>query len=498
VAAKELDIVKGALGNIPDGVIVVDSEGRFLLFNQAAEQILGIGASQSDPADWSSNYGCYMPDKVTLFPSKELPLYRALRGERVNNEQIYIKNSKRPAGVWISVSGKPLRDDGGNIWGGMVIFRDITSRHKDRENIKVLERLCSALEQTADSIIITNRDGIIEYANAAFEETTGYSIDDAIGHNPRFLKSGQHDEQFYRNLWNEILAGRPFHGTIVNKRKSGELYWAQQTITPIKENGSITHFVSVLKDITDLIEKKDQEAKMHIAREVQQRFYGISASIPGYDIAGAAYPADETGGDYFDFIELPDNRLCIAVGDVCGHGIGAALLMTETRAYLRSAMKRSFDIEQNLTDISKSLIPDLGPGEYVTLMLCCLDPINRTLTYASAGHVPGFLINTSGDVEITLGGTGPPLGLFPNQEYSSVAIKLATRGQTLLMPTDGIMEAESPKGYPFGVEQTIDYVAAHRIESSRQIIEGLYTSVKKHTGPHRQLDDITAVLIKAM
>ncbi len=495
---KELDIVRGAFDNIPDGVIVADSEGHFLLFNKEAEKILGIGAAKTDPADWSENYGCYLPDQKTAYPSKELPLYRALHGERVINEQIYIKNSNRPSGLWISVTGKPLRDESGDIWGGMVLFRDVTSRHQDRENIKTLQRLCSALQQTADSIIITNREGIIEYANAAFEETTGYTVSEAIGQNPRFLKSGQHDEKFYQHLWSELLAGRPFRGTIVNKRKSGELYWAQQTITPLKENGHITHFVSVLKDITDLIEKKDQEAKMHVAHEVQQRFYGISASAPGYDIAGAAYPADETGGDYFDFIELPDGRLCIVVGDVSGHGIGAALLMVETRAYMRSIMKRSSDIAKDLTEISRLLIPDLGPGEYVTLMLCCLDPKKRTLTYASAGHVPGFLIDPDGDVEMTLGGTGPPLGLFPQQEYSSVVIKLDRPGQLLLMPTDGVMEAVSPDGAFFGIEPTIDYVGAHRNESSQQIIEGLYKTVKDHTGPLQQLDDITAVIIKAM
>ncbi len=495
---KELDIVKGALNNIPDGVIVVDLDGNFLLFNRAAEQILGVGAHESDPADWSKTYGCYLPDKITLFPAEKFPLYRALRGQRVIDEQIYISNPNRPSGAWISVSGKPLRDDDGDIWGGMLVFRDITSRQREKEEIKSYERICSALEQTADSVIITDRQGIIEYANAAFEEMTGYSINEAVGHNPRFMKSGKHDETFYKNLWCKLLAGRPFRGTIINKRKSGELYWAQQTITPIKENGDITHFVSVLKDITDLIEKKDQEAKMLVAREVQQRFYGISASALGYDIAGSAYPADETGGDYFDFIDLPDNRLCIAVGDVSGHGIGAALLMAETRAYLRSVMKESSDIARNLAEINQLLTPDLGPGEYVTLMVCCLDSDKRTLTYASAGHVPGFLIDTSGDVDLTLGGTGPPLGLFPNQGYSSVVIKLSTPGQILLMPTDGVMDAISAEEYPFGIEQTIDYVGAHRHESSQKIIEGLYKAVRAHEGHLPQLDDITAVIIKAM
>jgi PAS domain S-box-containing protein len=95
-------------------------------------------------------------------------------------------------------------------------------------------RLSSAVEQTADTVFITNRDGVIEYVNPAFEATTGYSREEAIGQTPRILKSGQTGPQHYAQLWSTILAGRTFRSATLNRKKSGELYHAEQTITPVR------------------------------------------------------------------------------------------------------------------------------------------------------------------------------------------------------------------------------------------------------------------------
>jgi len=131
-------------------------------------------------------------------------------------------------------------------------------------------------------------------------------------------------------------------------------------------------------------------------------------------------------------------------------------------------------------------------------MICCLDPEQRRLTYASAGHVPAFLIDPDGKVNFTMGGTGPPLGLFPYQIYSSEVIRFSKPGQILLMPTDGIMEAVSPDGVPYGIELTTRYVGKHRYEPARQIIKGLFAAVKNHADSTPQLDDITAIIAKAI
>ncbi|MCZ7397859.1 MAG: PAS domain-containing sensor histidine kinase, partial [Candidatus Methanoperedens sp.] len=117
---------------------------------------------------------------------------------------------------------------------------------------EILTKLSSAVQQTADVVVITDRNGAIEYVNPAFEKITGYAKEEAIGKTPKILKSEKQDKKFYEHLWKTILSGEVFHGILINNKKNGEMYHSEKTITPIKDAyGNITHFVSTDKDITE-------------------------------------------------------------------------------------------------------------------------------------------------------------------------------------------------------------------------------------------------------
>ena len=347
--------------------------------------------------------------------------------------------------LWARVSTTPSFGADGTFEGVLAMVSDITEQKRaDAERRAALDRialLSRAVEQTADSVLVADRNGIIEDVNPAFEETTGYGWNEAVGQTPRILKSGQHDPDFYRGLWDELLAGRPYRGTLVNRKKSGELYWASQTITPITtDEGNIAHFVSVLRDITDVRRQHEQEVHLRLARDVQQQFYKVGLSVPGLDIAAAAHPAAETGGDYFDFIGVSGGRFYAVIGDASGHGMGAALVMTMTRAYVRSFAAMELDAGQILTRVNAMLAADLEGNRFVTMLLLRIDPASRSLSYASAGHVPGFVVNGTGGVAFTMGATGPPMGLFPDGQFTSASISLAP-GDLIMMLTDGVTEA---------------------------------------------------------
>ncbi len=129
------------------------------------------------------------------------------------------------------------------------MVRDITDRKAAEAQLSKLSR---AVEKTADSVLITDQNGIIEYVNPAFEQLTGYTRREVVGKTPAFLKSGKHPAEFYKRLWKTITAGEVFHGDFVNRRKNGESYYLGATITPIKDaSGQVTHFVSTARDITD-------------------------------------------------------------------------------------------------------------------------------------------------------------------------------------------------------------------------------------------------------
>jgi PAS domain S-box-containing protein len=144
--------------------------------------------------------------------------------------------------VWAVVSATPLPARGGEGRGLVALLTDITDRKRAEDEAR---RLAVAFDQAADAVCITDADGMIVWVNGAFERITGYARPDALGATPRILKSGTHEEGFYADLWTTIKAGRVYRGMMINRRKDGELYFLDQTITPIvNDGGRITHFVA--------------------------------------------------------------------------------------------------------------------------------------------------------------------------------------------------------------------------------------------------------------
>jgi PAS domain S-box-containing protein len=506
----DLSLLSAVFDSLAVGVAVCNAEGALTYFNPEAERILGLGVTEAATGEWASAYGCFLPDRVTPYPSDTLPLARAARGEEVRHELIFIRNPKQPEGVWIEVSGRPLMDGGGAHRGGVAVFTDVTepqSRLRGRASVdgagdsfvhfrQVYDQLARAVEHTGDTVVITDSNGVIEYVNPAFEETTGFSAAEVLGQTPRMLKSGKHDEPFYRELWGLLKAGKTFRGTIVNRKKSGELYWAEQTISPIKDGSEqITHFVSVLKDVTALRAKQEHEFCMQVAREVQQRYYNTTATLAGFDIAGAAYPADQTGGDYFDFLPRPDGSLYLVVADVTGHGLGSALLMAETRACLRAYATVATGLAPLLTCVNQTLTPDLGGAQFVTLLLARLDPRERTLEYLGAGHEPCYLLRRSGET-VAMNSTAPPLGLFEEIEFGPSQTISLENGDTIVLLTDGVAETLSAEGAQFDAHRALEYVRSHAADSAAEISRGVYESARSFANGEPQGDDLTLVVCK--
>lgn len=138
------------------------------------------------------------------------------------------------------------------------------------------------VEQTADHVMITDKNGVIEYVNPAFEKLTGYAKEEVIGQTPRILKSGHHDQRFYETLWQTILAGQAFRGILLNRKKNGLLFYEEKTITPLRDDqGDIAHFVSTGKDITER-KRLEQEREQLILelREALAQVKLLSGLLP--------------------------------------------------------------------------------------------------------------------------------------------------------------------------------------------------------------------------
>src|SRR5678815_321118 len=155
-------------------------------------------------------------------------------------------------------------------------------------------------------------------------------------------------------------------------------------------------FVGFVRDITERKraerELRENQEQFRVAREIQQRLFPKTApTLAGFDIAGATYPAEATGGDYFDYLPMLNDCTGIVIGDVTGHGVGPALLMAETRAYLRILARNRENPAEILYRTNLVLAEDVGSERYVTLTLLQLDARAKTVSYANAGHIPGYI-----------------------------------------------------------------------------------------------------------
>ncbi|RLD07539.1 MAG: hypothetical protein DRI56_06680 [Chloroflexota bacterium] len=240
---------------IPDGIVVINHQGIIIDINQAAQQI--IGKKQS-------GLGHPIAEVLSQWP-RSLSFYDANKElEVVSHLEQVLKIDEKKFSFDFSIA--PLKNTNGYRIGSLLTWHDITSQKQSEEKLRKLSR---AVEQSASAIVITDLNGTIEYVNPAFSKVTGYTAKEAIGENPRILKSGKMDTQIYKKLWADITNGKVWFGEILNKNKSGELYWESSTIAPItNENGKPTHYVAVKENISqrkrmeqELAEARDQALK---------------------------------------------------------------------------------------------------------------------------------------------------------------------------------------------------------------------------------------------
>jgi PAS domain S-box-containing protein len=487
--------LRPVLDGISEGVAVADASGMLLLFNRAAERILGAGAVAAPPERWPELFGLFLPDRATPYPAHQLPLARAVRGESVHGAEIFVRNAARPDGAVISVDATPWRDGPGTLLGGVAIFRDVTAERRADETLRLLS---SAVEQTTDAVYITDRQGVIEFVNGGFERMTGYPPAEALGRTPRILSSGQHGPAEYRELWETLLAGRVHRAAMVNRRRDGNLYHSEVTITPVADSrGGATHFVAVARDMTDRRLREEQEMELALARSVQQGLFPARApQAHGFDIAGTAHPTAAMCGDYYDFVVLDDHRLCLAVGDACGHGLGPALVMASTRAYLRAYLNTLPAVGDVLRTLNRTLAAELEDGRFVTMMLASLDARARTLTHANAGHPPGLVLGRDGRVRAMLESTAPPLGVLPEFGVGDVPPIALEAGDIVVLMTDGVIESRAPDGDLLGVEGALRIVRSHLDGDARGILDGLVAGAREFTRGRGPGDDLAAIVCR--
>ena len=381
------------------------------------------------------------------------------------------------------------------------------------------------------AIAIMDLDEKVVSWNPAAERLFGYSQAQAVGRSIDDLVAGtpqMHEEvlQYTRQVSSDSRVD-----TVTRRsRKDGTLVDVELLAVPVTVGGeqvgtyAMYHDISELKraeeevrqlnkDLERRVAERTEQLKIAMARQQQEaqererieqelrvarliQHTLLPKSLPdleGYQIAAYYQSAREVGGDFYDFLRLPDGRLGLIVGDVSGKGVPAAIMMATTRTLLRAAYHLGSPGEI-LEQVNDALFPDIPPNMFVTCLAALLDSRTGRLQYANAGHDPPYIRHAAGVSKLRA--TGMPLGLMPNMSYEQKEITLQP-GENILLYSDGLLEAHSPQREMFGFPRMQGHVSAHPEGAS--LIDSLLAELERFTGEDwEQEDDITLLTLQRL
>ncbi len=280
--------------------------------------------------------------------------------------------------------------------------------------------------------------------------------------------------------------------------RDGDLYNKVQVTT----NDEIGYTGDVINEMTEGLRERDRmRHSLDLAREVQQNLLPKSApKIQGLDIAGVSIYCERTGGDYFDYLPQEAHGpgiISVVVGDVSGHGIPSALLMTTARALIRKNAALSDSIANIISDVNQQLWLDVKEsGRFMTLFYSVIDGQNKRIRWVRAGHDPAIFYAPESDTFEELKGSGIALGVDENWQYQENDKTGLLEGQIIVLGTDGIWEAHNAKGEMLGKKRVYEIIRQHAKASANEILSAIIDTLKNHTRDQTPEDDATLVIVK--
>ncbi len=260
-----------------------------------------------------------------------------------------------------------------------------------------------------------------------------------------------------------------------------------------------TYVAAAVREMQTRREHDKLKRDLEIAGEIQQGLLPPAMpQLEHYEFAAVCRPADQTGGDYFDWQELSRQRIVFSVGDVTGHGVGPALVTAACRAYVRATLGVQSSPVPLLGQVNDLLHKDIPEGKFVTLVLIDLDAQSHQFRLLSAGHGPTMLVR-AGDGQIqTCNSQGLPLGLFEDQTMEEPIQGNLEPGDSIVAVSDGLFEWANDSDEAYGLERLEEVVRANRHESAEGILAAMERSVGDFVGDLPQQDDVTGLVIKRL
>ena len=368
-------------------------------------------------------------------------------------------------------------------------------QHQEAALRKSEEKYRRIVETTGEGFVLLDDQLALVDVNAAFCRLIGYSRQELLYHSP-FNLAAREFRQFMLNRRAELLASpfREFEGTLV--AKNGRRIPVLVHSNLLKNDQGVV--IGNMAFVTDMTAHKKA---LLLAGEVQKSLLPrFKPQVRGLDVAGRSVSFDEIGGDYFDYLwepGRPDEPFSAVVGDIAGHGIDSALLMTTARAFLRMRAAQPGGLDEIITDMNRHLTRDMQEsGRFMTLFYLTLDAARQTLVWVRAGHDPALLYDPAGDTFHALGGRGVALGVEVDGVYQKNVRTGLAGGQIIAIGTDGIWEATNLRGEMFGKRRFRRLIRENARKGADALLNTVFEELQGHTSGLAPGDDITLVIIK--
>jgi PAS domain S-box-containing protein len=272
---RQTAILQSVLQSMADGVIVTDKSGDFILWNHAAEQQTGNRPTNMPLSEWTERFGCRLPDGRTPYPADELPLARAMRGESVDDAEVFLQNPNKPEGVLLSTNARPLRNDQGELQGGVIVFRDITDRRKAETALKDSQALYHSLVECLPlTIFRKDLEGRFIFGNQRFFEAMGKPPEQVLGKNDFDLISPVLAEKYRRDDLRVVETGEIFEDIEEYRIPGGETRYVYVIKSPVRDaKGQVIGVQGIFWDVT---ERKRAEIAL---RESEERYRSMIAAM---------------------------------------------------------------------------------------------------------------------------------------------------------------------------------------------------------------------------
>jgi sigma-B regulation protein RsbU (phosphoserine phosphatase) len=394
---------------------------------------------------------------------------------------------------WVSDETSVVTDEAGQRIYNQGVLVDITASKLAREALEASEfKFRRTIEGAAEGYLLMDADLVIREVNDAYCRMLGYEREELVGRRPHDFATL--DYQRFLETNTDRLRGktaRRFEGTMVH-RDGHVVPVLVNANTLLDAGGGFLGNVAFVADLTE------QKKALNLAAEVQKGLLPRRAPrIPGLDVAGRSVPSELTGGDYFEPADPDRPVLSVAVGDISGHGVDAALLMTTARGFLRMRAGQSGSPSQIVSEMNRHLAEDLyGSGRFMTLFYLRLDAVGAQAAWVRAGHDPALIYCPVHDTFTELGAdAGLPLGVERERSYNEEHGDVRP-GQLIAIGTDGIWEARNAAGRMFGKERFKAVLREHAADTAREIVDAVFDAVREYSGGVKLEDDVTLVVIK--